>query len=75
MRLQGRFNHCFKPGNEWTIEAAQEYVDKKWDELLSKCVQDSETADVDSSPCGGENGERMHMENNLFTNNEEIQNS
>lgn len=37
MSLQGRFKHCFKPGNEWTIEAAQEYVDKKWDELLEKC--------------------------------------
>ena len=20
MKLQGRFRHCFKPGNEWTIE-------------------------------------------------------
>ena len=37
MRLQGRFAHCFKPGNEWTIEAAQAYVDQKWEELLSKC--------------------------------------
>ena len=37
MRLQGRFRHCFKPGNEWTIEAAQQYVDQKWEELLAKC--------------------------------------
>ena len=37
MSLQGRFKHCFKPGNEWTIEAAQQYVDKKWEELLAKC--------------------------------------
>ncbi len=37
MKRQGRFAHCFKPGNEWTIEAAQEYVDAKWDELLAKC--------------------------------------
>ena len=37
MRLQNRFKHCFKPGNEWTIEAAQEYVDKKWEALLKKC--------------------------------------
>ena len=36
MKLQGRFRHCFKPGNEWTIEAAQKYVDQKWEELLSK---------------------------------------
>ncbi len=37
MRLQGRFKHCFKPGNEYTIEEAQKFVDKKWEELLAKC--------------------------------------
>ena len=37
MKLQGRFAHCFKKGNEWTIEAAQKYVDKKWEDLLAKC--------------------------------------
>ena len=37
MKLQGRFAHCFKPGNEWTIEAAQEYVDRKWEILKAKC--------------------------------------
>ena len=37
MRRQGRFAHCFRSGNEWTIEAAQEYVDRKWEELLEKC--------------------------------------
>ncbi|MBR3306227.1 MAG: pyruvate ferredoxin oxidoreductase [Lachnospiraceae bacterium] len=37
MRKQGRFRHCFAKGNEWTLEAAQEYVDKKWEELLNKC--------------------------------------
>lgn len=37
MKLQGRFRHCFKPGNEWTIEAAQQYVDEKWEALLAKC--------------------------------------
>ena len=37
MRLQGRFAHCFKPGNEWTIQAAQEYVDEKWESLKAKC--------------------------------------
>ena len=36
MKLQGRFRHCFKPGNEWTIEEAQKYVDSKWEELLAK---------------------------------------
>ena len=34
---QGRFAHMFKPGNEWTIEETQKYVDKKWEELLYKC--------------------------------------
>ncbi len=37
MRLQGRFAHCFKPGNEWTIEEAQKYVDEKWEKLLALC--------------------------------------
>ena len=37
MKLQGRFKHCFKPGNEWTIEAAQQYVDEKWEKLLARC--------------------------------------
>ena len=37
MKLQGRFKHCFAPGNEWTIEEAQKYVDRKWEELLEKC--------------------------------------
>ncbi len=37
MRLQGRFGHCFKPQNEWTIEEAQSYVDEKWEKLLKKC--------------------------------------
>lgn len=37
MSLQGRFKHCFKNGNEWTIEAAQAYVDEKWEALLKKC--------------------------------------
>ncbi|MCF0142971.1 MAG: pyruvate ferredoxin oxidoreductase [Parasporobacterium sp.] len=37
MKLQGRFAHCFKPGNEWTIEEAQKFVDEKWEKLLAKC--------------------------------------
>ena len=37
MRLQGRFRHCFLPGNEWTIGEAQKYVDEKWETLLRKC--------------------------------------
>ncbi len=36
MRLQGRFSHCFKPGNEWILEEAQRYVDERWERLLNK---------------------------------------
>ena len=39
MKLQGRFKHCFKPGNEWTLEAAQQYVDEQWEKLLHRCEQ------------------------------------
>lgn len=28
LRLQGRFRHMFKPGNEWMIEEAQRNVDE-----------------------------------------------
>jgi pyruvate ferredoxin oxidoreductase beta subunit len=34
---QGRFAHMFRKGNEWMIEDAQAYVDRKWEELLEKC--------------------------------------
>ena len=37
MSKQGRFKHCFKKGNEWMIEQAQQYVDEKWNALLAKC--------------------------------------
>ena len=37
MKLQGRFAHCFKSGNEWMLEAAQKWVDQKWEALLEKC--------------------------------------
>jgi pyruvate ferredoxin oxidoreductase beta subunit len=37
LKKQGRFKHMFKPGNEWMIEEAQKYVDKKWQALLLKC--------------------------------------
>jgi pyruvate ferredoxin oxidoreductase beta subunit len=33
MKLQGRFSHLFKPGNEAILEAAQDYVDREWDKL------------------------------------------
>lgn len=34
LRPQKRFQHMFKPGNEWMIEEFQKEVDKRWDELL-----------------------------------------
>ncbi len=37
MKLQGRFKHCFQPGNEWTLKAAQKQVDERWEALLAKC--------------------------------------
>ena len=37
LKLQGRFAHMFKPGNEWMIEQVQKEVDKSWEELLTLC--------------------------------------
>jgi len=37
MAKQGRFRHCFKPGNEYMIEEAQAYVDMQWEKLLKRC--------------------------------------
>lgn len=34
LKLQKRFAHMFKPGNEWMIEEVQADVDKRWNELL-----------------------------------------
>ncbi len=34
LRPQRRFKHMFKPGNEWMVEAFQQEVDKRWEELL-----------------------------------------
>jgi len=34
LKLQKRFKHLFKPGNEWMIEEIQKEVDKKWQYLL-----------------------------------------
>ena len=36
LRPQGRFRHMFLRGNEWMIEAAQAYVDQKWERLLER---------------------------------------
>ena len=37
LRMQGRFAHMFKPGNEWMIEEVQKEVDRNWEELLKLC--------------------------------------
>ena len=37
LKMQGRFAHMFKPGNEWMLEQAQKEVDRNWEELLAKC--------------------------------------
>ena len=37
LRLQGRFKHLFKSGNEYLIDAFQREVDRRWEELLTKC--------------------------------------
>lgn len=37
LEKQGRFKHMFAKGNEWMIEAAQDYVDREWEKLKMKC--------------------------------------
>ena len=37
LKMQGRFAHMFKAGNEWMLEAAQKEVDRNWQELLVRC--------------------------------------
>ena len=34
LKTQKRFQHMFKPGNEWMIEEFQKEVDERWEELL-----------------------------------------
>lgn len=34
LKLQRRFKHLFKPGNEWMIEEFQKEVDERWEALL-----------------------------------------
>ena len=33
LKMQGRFAHMFKPGNEWMIETVQKHIDAKWEDL------------------------------------------
>lgn len=37
LKLQGRFAHMFKPGNEWMIEQVQKEVDRNWADLKARC--------------------------------------
>lgn len=37
LKLQGRFAHMFRPGNEWMIEQVQREVDRNWEELVARC--------------------------------------
>lgn len=35
LKMQGRFKHLFKPGNEQLLVSIQDEVDRRWEELLS----------------------------------------
>ena len=37
LKKQGRFKHLFKPGNEYLLEAFQQEVDRRWEELQIRC--------------------------------------
>lgn len=37
LKMQGRFAHMFKPGNEWMLEEVQKEVDRNWEDLLVRC--------------------------------------
>ena len=39
LKLQDRFRHLLKPGNEAILESIQQEVDRRWDVLLKKCEQ------------------------------------
>jgi pyruvate ferredoxin oxidoreductase beta subunit len=37
LKLQGRFDHLLKPGNEALIESIQDEIDRRWEELKYRC--------------------------------------
>ncbi len=39
LKLQGRFRHLFKPGNEALIAEIQKDVDEKWAQLLKNAAK------------------------------------
>ena len=41
LKVQGRFKHLFKKGNENLLEQFQEEVDRRWEDLLYKCSRES----------------------------------
>ena len=43
LKLQRRFRHMFKPGNEWMIEDLQKEIDKKWAylEMMEKITNEN----------------------------------
>ena len=42
LKMQKRYRHVFKPGNEWMIEEIQKEVDKKWEylQMMEKITND-----------------------------------
>lgn len=48
LKLQDRFRHLFKPGNEGVLEAIQQETDRRWQALLTKCLP--------TGQAGGEQG-------------------
>ncbi len=40
LKIQGRFAHLFKPGNEHLLEEIQKDVDRKWEALLKRCGEE-----------------------------------
>lgn len=40
LKIQGRFAHLFKPGNEHLLEEVQKDVDRKWEALLKRCGEE-----------------------------------
>ncbi|MFL0195370.1 thiamine pyrophosphate-dependent enzyme [Clostridium sp. WILCCON 0269] len=43
LRPQGRFKHLFKKGNEYMIAELQEEIDRRWEILLKKCEESSDS--------------------------------
>lgn len=44
LKLQGRFAHLFRPGGEKVRRELQEWVDRKWNQLLERCGEKAEGA-------------------------------